>query len=100
MAFDPSSFLGPFGGLIAIAYGAGAASGYAFCLRTMYTILKGNSEKTEKGHEDEITELKKAIQERDQQIQVLNDRLVFGLERQQRATHDAGLYLLDKKDSG
>lgn len=97
MAFDPSSFLGPFGGLIAVAYGAGAASGYAFCLRTMYTVLKSQNDKHEKNCEEEITELKKIIAEKDQDIKALNERLIFGVERQRLATHDAGVYLIEKQ---
>ncbi len=98
MALDPSSFLGPVGGLIAIAYGAGAASGYAFCLRTMYKILKSQSEKDEKKCEDEVEEYKKKNAELERECKALNERLIFGIEHQREATHNAGMYLLGKME--
>lgn len=98
MAFDPSTLLGPLGGLIAIAYGAGAASGYAFCLRTMYKILKAHTDKTEQQCEKRCDELEEACHQKDAEIKQLNERLIFGLERQKIATHDAGVYLIEKKE--
>jgi phosphoenolpyruvate-protein kinase (PTS system EI component) len=98
MAFDPSSFLGPIGGLIAIAYGAGTASGYAFCLRTMYQIVKAQSDKNEKNCEHELEELKQKLEQKEAEIRTLNERLIYGLERQKLATHNAGVYLIEKKE--
>lgn len=98
MPFDPSSLLGPVGGLIAIAYAAGAASGYAFCLRTMYKILKAQADKDELKCEEEVEHYKKRVAELERECRTLNDRLIFGLERQKEATHNAGVYLLDKKE--
>lgn len=97
MAFDPSSFTGSLGGIIAIAWGAGAASGYAFCLRTMYKILREQASKDEVECAARLEELKKEKQDLAEQVESLQRQLIGGLERQLSQTSQSGLALLDKR---
>lgn len=97
MHIDPSSLTGPLGGIIAIAYGAGAASGYAFCLRTMYKILKAQADKDEQGCKQRILELTNEKNDLLRQVETLQERLIGGLERQQMQTSIAGQTLLKKR---
>lgn len=101
--FDPSTLTGPLGGIIAIAYGAGAASGYAFCLRTMYKILRTQADKDESECKERLLEANKEIERlqekcdtRDGEIRVLNERLIMGIERQRLQANESGLKLLGK----
>lgn len=103
MEFDPSSLTGPLGGVIAVAYGAGAASGYAFCLRTLYKLLKAQLDKDENEANERIKGLISTCAARDRQIEILQDRLLYGLDRQKSQISRAGLSLLGKeeeKDNG
>lgn len=101
--FDPSTLTGPLGGIIAIAYGAGAASGYAFCIRTMYKILKSQSDKDEEECKERLLEANKEIERLQEkcegmtgEIRVLNERLILGINRQQEQTRESGMRLLGK----
>lgn len=104
MVFDPASLTGPLGGIIAIAYGAGAASGYAFCLRTMYKILKAQAEKDEKECEDRLAaaqrdndRLIERLDTKQIQIDTLNERLIGGMARQADQIRSSGMKLLESK---
>lgn len=100
MPFDPTTLLGPIGGVIALAYAAGAASGYAFCLRTMYKILKIQADKDETECEKRLDAADHKIQALEDQVKLLNERLLHGMERQHDQVNRAGIYLLNKKDIG
>lgn len=103
MSFDFGSLAGPLGGILAIAYGAGAASGYAFCLRTMYKILKAQSEKDESECKDRIAKAESEvgrIQDKCEALQrecdSLKERLIGGTERQLAQVRDSGLKMVEK----
>lgn len=71
--FDPSWFTGSYGGLIAIAFGAGAMGGYGFAART---ILKSAQER--------IAEIKAEMKEREAKC----EQRIAGLERRQLELED------------
>jgi hypothetical protein len=80
---EASAFTGPLGGIVAVAYGAGAASGYAFCLRTLYKLLKAQLEKDEKEANDRIKGLIATCAAKDRQIEILQDRLLHKLSNKE-----------------
>lgn len=101
--FDVGSLTGPLGGIIAIAYGAGAASGYAFCLRTMYKLIKAQAEKDERIGDEllddakiEIARLVQRCDDKQRTIDHLQERLISGMHRQNEQITQSGLYLIDR----
>lgn len=100
---DVGSFTGPLGGVIAIAWGAGAVSGYAFCLRTMYKLIKSQAEKDEKECEERLHDAKREMEgllrrydEKQRVIDALQERLLNGMTRQAAQIADSAVYLVDK----
>lgn len=100
--FDFTTLAGPLGGLLAIAYGAGAASGYAFCLRTMYKILKAQAEKDETECKERIAKAEaetERVIDRCETLQRecdgLKERLIGGTQRQLTQVRESGLTLVD-----
>lgn len=89
MSFDPSLLTGPLGGLLAIAYAAGAVSGYTFCLRTIYKLLKAQAEK------DEAT-AKQRIEHLELEAKIASERLIHGMERQQAQVRDSTIRLVHR----
>lgn len=71
VAFSASSLLGPIGGLIGLAFGAGASAGWFFAIRTVYKIVTKERESCEK----RVTIL-------EEQVRALNERYTAGMERQ------------------
>jgi len=51
--FDPTTLAGANGGLLAIAFGAGCASGYGFAIRTAYRAVKQRLDKVEQDAREE-----------------------------------------------
>jgi phosphoenolpyruvate-protein kinase (PTS system EI component) len=93
---DINSLSGPFGGLIAMAYAMGAASGYAFCLRTMYKILKEQAAKDETAWQKRIENLEHQLADAQDQIRVLQERLMGGMERQAAQVRESSLHILSR----
>lgn len=71
VAFSASSLLGPNGGLIGLAYAAGAGSCWFFMQRTVFKIVTREREACEK-----------RLAALEEQVRELNDRYTAGLERQ------------------
>ena len=92
--FDAGQLLGPLGGQLAIAFGAGCASGYAFCLRTVYKLL---SVHTDARHNDCMQRIVKLEEEREdlkQRITILEDRLYSGHARQMEQMRESTVRII------
>jgi len=81
-------FLGPNGGEIALAFGAGCAAGYAFCMRTLYKVQCEQHEKAEVALKDLLKD------ERAKSI-MLEERL-YGQLRNTGQMRESVTYLLDE----
>lgn len=101
--FDPGSIAGPLGGIIALAWGAGAVSGYLFCFRTLYKVAKAQADKDEKECTErieaarlEISRLINRCDEKQRSIDTLQERLLNGMQRQQMQISESGLFLIEQ----
>lgn len=75
-------FTGPVGGILAIAYGAGAASGWFFCLRTMYKLLADQSKKVE-------DDCKVQLEEERAEHKLTRERLLLAMDREKAQIHQS-----------
>jgi hypothetical protein len=105
--FDVAQLAGPIGGLIAMGYAAGSISGWTFCLRTMYKILKTQCDKDEtkwKEREEQLLDRIEAQERKSEQdskqIAILQDRLLHGMERQAAQIRDSSVHLLGRDKIG
>lgn len=84
-AFDASYFIGPFGGIVAIAFGAGAAAGWAFASQTVLKLVTKEREECER----RIGLLEARVRE-------LEERYIGGLERQLGQIRQSSVSVLRK----
>lgn len=82
VAFSVQSLLGQNGGVIAIAYGAGAASGWAFAISTAYRSMKAQLTEQRESHKRAQDDCDRRIAELERWVREQNERYVGGLERQ------------------
>jgi hypothetical protein len=96
MEFDPSALLGPLGGALGIAFAAGSAAGYAFCVRTVYKLLGEGNNKLY----DNCLEHCKQLQDENDDLRkralVLEERLYFGQTRQLEQIRDSSVTILGR----
>lgn len=71
VAFSFQSLLGQSGGALALAYGAGAASGWAFAIRTAFRSVKRQVDEQREAHDRQIREMREA---HDRHINELNEQ--------------------------
>lgn len=88
------SLLGPFGGQLALAFGAGCAAGYAFCVRTVYKLLGSHGDARHADCIKQIEALKDANEELKLRVVVLEDRLYSGSNRQMAQMRDSEIRVL------
>lgn len=79
---DTTQFLGAHGGQLALAFGSGCVAGYGFCMRTIYKLLEQHSEKELQACTDRIKKLEEDKDELKTRLQIVEDRLFSGQERQ------------------
>lgn len=79
--------LGPRGGELALAFGAGCTAGWAFCMRTLYKVLK---ERRDAEHEE--AKARAAVLE--SELKQTNERL-FGEMRQLSQVRESSFEVLD-----
>lgn len=118
VAFSATSLLGPVGGLLGLAFGAGATAGWGFAIRTSFRTVKKQLEKVESLIEDERREAKQAIAaERDDchrrmaalhdecnrrihnleaRVQEVEDRYMSGMERQALQVRESSIRVIRK----
>lgn len=84
-AFNVSFLLGPFGGIVALAYAAGCASGWAFSSRTVLKIVIKEREECER----RIAALENRVRE-------LEERYFGGMERQLMQVRDSSVRIIDR----
>lgn len=93
-------FLGPLGGQLALAFAAGCAAGYAFCMRTLYKMLKDQK----KGEHDDCMErigaLEKDKDELKARVLILEDRLYHGGLRQAQQIRESTVHVLGREKLG
>ena len=90
------SLLGPSGGQLAIAFGAGCAAGYAFCIRTVYKLLGNHSDSRHNDCMKRIEELASENKKLNDRIVTLEERLYMGSNRQLAQVHESSVKLLDE----
>lgn len=104
-AFHVSDLLGPTGGVVALAYAAGAASGWGFCVATVLRITNRQIRRLE----DEVRDEKRARQDEkddcDRKIEALaarvrevEDRYTHGMERQLSQVRQSSVALIRRDD--
>lgn len=91
--FQISHLLGPMGGELAIAFGAGCAAGYAFCLRTVYKMLKANCD----AHIESLQKENTAVRHR---LAIAEDRLYQGTSRQMAQIRESEVRVLGANKLG
>lgn len=81
VAFSASSLLGPYGGAIGIAFGAGATAGWFFAERTVLKLTRKQVDdlKTESDRRD--AECNKRITHLENELNDMRERYTMGLER-------------------
>lgn len=89
-------FLGPDGGLLAIAFAAGCTMGYAFCVRTLCKVLK---EQKQENHDTCLERIKALEDEKDElktRLAIIEDRLYHGQTRQLEQTRQSSVEIMER----
>jgi hypothetical protein len=92
--FSASLLLGPLGGIVALAYAAGAASGWGFCVLTVLRVTNKQIARLEGEHaacERKIVALEARVKE-------VEDRYTHGMERQLGQVRSSSLRNLTRLD--
>lgn len=100
MTFDPSSLLGAAGGQLALAFAAGAAAGYGFCLRTVYKMLGAHKDKEHSTCLERIEILEKEKNELQVRMSVMEDRYYTGQLRQAAQIRESTAQILGPEKLG
>ena len=87
-------YLGPVGGQLALAFGAGCIAGYGFCMRTIYKLLQTSSDTRHEDCMKRITDLEADKEELKQRLVIVEDRLFSGTVRQLAQLEESGLRIL------
>lgn len=95
--FTVVSLLGPLGGQLAIAFGAGCAAGYAFCVRTLYKVQALHLKDRLADNALLVTEMKEENVDLKLRATVLEDRLYTGTQRQMEQIRESGLRIIERK---
>lgn len=94
-SFDVTqSLLGPIGGQLALAFGVGCATGYAFCLRTVYKLLSKHSGERLSDCVKRIEGLKASNKRLEERIVLLEERLYSGSIRQMSQMRESEVRVL------
>lgn len=80
--FSASLLLGPLGGIVALAYAAGAASGWGFCVLTVLRITNRQIARLETALAEEKAECARKISALENRVKEVEDRYTHGMERQ------------------
>lgn len=80
--FQASMLLGPLGGIVALAYAAGAASGWGFCVLTVLRITNRQITRLEGELASEKAECARRISALESRVKEVEDRYTHGMERQ------------------
>jgi hypothetical protein len=87
------SLLGPFGGQLAIAFGAGCTAGYAFCIRTIYRLLNKHAETQHADCQMQVNMLR-------ERLTILEDRLHSGTMRQMAQMRESEVRVIGEDKLG
>lgn len=93
-------FLGPSGGELALVFAAGCVAGYAFCIRTLYKVLKEQKDKDESECSKRIEKLEEENKELEKRIAILEDRLFHGMSRQAAQVRESTAQILGREKLG
>ncbi|AHE52649.1 hypothetical protein [Sphingomonas sanxanigenens] len=85
MSFDWSLLLGPYGGVVAGAFGTGCAAGYAFCVRTILKVSDGRLDEFR-------AEIARERKDCDERISSINDD-----RREERKAYEGRISRLEKR---
>lgn len=111
VAFSVKDLLGQVGGALAIAYGAGAASGWAFAIRTAFRSVKRQVEEQRDAHAQQIERMEQAhrrsqedcdrrITQLEREMRDLSERYTAGLERQLAQARQSAEEMTGRIDRG
>jgi len=93
-AFHISMLLGPLGGWLALAYAAGAASGWSFCTFTVLRITNKQIKRLEEDLEKEKLDCAREINDLKARVKEVEDRYTSGMENQLRQVRESSLRVL------
>lgn len=111
VAFSLKDLLGQTGGALALAYGAGAASGWAFAIRTAFRAVKKQVEDQRDNHKTQIERLtdecrrdkeecERRIAHLEAWVKEQGDRYTSGLERQLTQARQSAESMTGRIDRG
>lgn len=80
--FSAAMLLGPLGGIVALAYAAGAASGWGFNMLTVLRITNKQIARLEGELASEKAECSRRIAALELRVKEVEDRYTHGMERQ------------------
>lgn len=104
--FQAAMLLGPLGGVVALAYAAGAASGWGFCVLTVLRITNKQIERLEGELAEQKTETAaekaecaRKISSLELRVKEVEDRYTHGMERQlSQVRHSSARVIWPGKD--
>lgn len=94
VAFSASSLLGPTGGLIGLAFAAGATAGWSFAVRTVLKLTNKQFEDLKEESKRERDQCNQRLDHLANQLNDLRERYTMGLERQAAQIRESGYRVL------
>jgi hypothetical protein len=96
--FSTAMLLGPLGGIVALAYAAGAASGWGFCVLTVLRITNRQITRLEGELASEKADCARRLAALETRVKEVEDRYTHGMERQLGQIRDSSLRNLMRRD--
>ena len=101
--FDVAQLTGPMGGLLAVAWAAGAGMGYAFNGKTVGKRVRELREEMEERDlkcDQKMAEMKaeylRSIHDLTTRLREIEDRAFYGMQRQAEQVRDSTAHLIDR----
>lgn len=97
-SFQAAMLLGPLGGIVALAYAAGAASGWGFCVLTVLRITNKQIERLETELRDEKKQCADQIAALTLRVKEVEDRYTNGMERQLSQVRQSSVEIIQRQE--
>lgn len=98
--FSTAMLLGPLGGIVALAFASGAASGWGFCVLTLLRITNKHIERLENELRDEKKQCADQIAALTQRVKEVEDRYTNGMERQLSQVRQSSVAIIERGKDG
>jgi len=94
--FHFSYLLGPFGGIVALAFGAGSGLGWSFAIRTVFKLTKAQVAELKDENRREREECERRINALEARVKEVEDRYTSGMERQLAQVRESGARIIGR----